>query len=112
MSADFSASTPSASEGPGATGNRTGFSDNLLYKPSILLYTMGVDAVYRLVTSSHAVRTSPVLNPVIYTQEFLHHRTHAFIQQSYVHLGTGLGGGKVPLSRTNANYTNYFIPMW
>ena len=52
MSADFSASTPSAIEGPGAIGNKTGFSDNLLYKPSILLYAIGVDAIYHL-----AVRT-------------------------------------------------------
>ena len=76
------ASNPSASEGPGAMGNKTGFSDNLLCKPSTLLYAMGLDAIYHLVTSSHAVRTSPVLNPVIYTQELLHHRTHAFIQQT------------------------------
>ena len=37
--------------------NKTEFSDNLLYKPSILLYAIGVGAIYHLVTSSHAVRT-------------------------------------------------------
>lgn len=37
----------------------------------------------------------------------------AFVHSSnsYVQLGVVLGGGNVPVNRTNANYTDYLIPI-